>query len=1528
MSSQPATTAIAGRSLTGLLAFLIALLSPVAALAQTHPFIIVKSTDYPALQALSVGASSKVPFIRMRTDAMNISNTTTYSETAAVATRAGSMIKIMDSTALAYLMAPANRNTYRNRFYQYLKYWDLAQNGNITKDLFINDWGACVPTAAAFFATIIAMDIIYNDPSTTSAQITQRSNFNTMMEVAGTAGTQTPYVAGTMGAATFFKTQYEPYHLESLMSARALWALWKDGPVNNTALSDAVTVYKDHWRDHITEDGCYREFGGYAMARAGDPSRYNKGVFHDVIVYAGIDPTWYSDPKMSKFYEWLGGYALMPNRYNWPLGDGSYAPFTATYASPFDRAGNFSTLGLAYGEWQQNGAIPPAKLFSYLARARATGTATALEPPSRIFNNGAAYLRQKDGGTQSLAAVLTNQKFTTVPNLGHLHRNTNSLSIAGFGEILLRGPGYNGYAAAATDPNNFGFDFSYLNNHAISQNVALFNYSIGNYQNPSFTNDHRAKHGGYGVQGLLSDSLDYATGDSGLLTDANRTINNGRHIRHTVAIYPQDGINGYVYAMDELEGNSSATTGQLAWHPYSDTITFNSDNSSNDRYEWQIRQKANTTDQLYLSIFMPTAPNSKTQYDGLFADDIQGSASTSFVGKYIFNGYTLNSTTKKKNVLTMFFPRKSALAVPAMERIAASGTGTAAQAAAFAFAGGVTDFAIESDGTGERTITSSAYDPAGAAARGKAVIYRKIATENSTDLAFYFVAKGRSFKNTPTGHTHGFTSDADVDLHVRGAKGTIVSPGTSVTFHHPGIFTVKLDGTTLVPLQSGNGFSQVSIPAGTHGFTFESVLQTGNTLLGYAAPDGTSVKINPANPANLFTNPGFESGAASPWVFTNTDRVTISTGVARTGSSSVSIVGGTGGAGMTNIVTLKRNIPYQFSAWALESTSNTNSYVTIYSAATPDPTGYFTGTTPVWQKVNIPFTPVNGTGTTRNVQFTPWFSSGSAGSVNFDDFELYELMAPGTSAELGTRFQSQRHTRITALRVWHPAEGPASYTLNLWDDAGLRVAQVTQAAPLGAGWVEAPLAVPVDILPGRVHTVSYGVSAGAAYQMSGLPTSPGSPIIRTVNGGNGVHGPIENNFPVQGTNGTNYWADIAYEFIPSPPAAADAVIATFTDGEGFTGPQQFPGTAGDGWSSGWVNSAGASGTGPVVNPLDNTGPYLKVTRSLATSEQHGIYRQWSSVIRPVDAFFRLTFDVRLDSDSAVFNSAGDNLTIAGSTAAGAGTSVNSTFFIRAFGAASGSLEPREWGVFNGQPGVANTYDPNLLRPTGMLIQPGTTYHFTIDVYAATGSGTTAGKTHGTYDVSISDGASTVKVTGSGFRANTFQAGNFLSFTTQQSLATDNLAFSLDSIRIDPLQLAPPQTPSEIWQAAHFTPAELANSALEASLWGMLADPDGDGSVNLLEYALAKNPRVSDTTGVRLGTAMRNNGEGGEPYPILTLAFFRARADLTYLVEGSYDLSNWLTIAENPPALNSEVTVDDSDPIDGTRRFLRLRVIKP
>ena len=49
-----------------------------------------------------------------------------------------------------------------------------------------------------------------------------------------------------------------------------------------------------------------------------------------------------------------------------------------------------------------------------------------------------------------------------------------------------------------------------------------------------------------------------------------------------------------------------------------------------------------------------------------------------------------------------------------------------------------------------------------------------------------------------------------------------------------------------------------------------------------------------------------------------------------------------------------------------------------------------------------------------------------------------------------------------------------------------------------------------------------------------------------------------------------------------------------------------------------------------------------------------------------------------------------------------------------------------------------------------------------------------------------------------------------------------------------------------WRYNHFSAADIANPALESSVWGDNADPDADGIPNLLEYALALNPWQADS----------------------------------------------------------------------------------
>lgn len=132
-----------------------------------------------------------------------------------------------------------------------------------------------------------------------------------------------------------------------------------------------------------------------------------------------------------------------------------------------------------------------------------------------------------------------------------------------------------------------------------------------------------------------------------------------------------------------------------------------------------------------------------------------------------------------------------------------------------------------------------------------------------------------------------------------------------------------------------------------------------------------------------------------------------------------------------------------------------------------------------------------------------------------------------------------------------------------------------------------------------------------------------------------------------------------------------------------------------------------------------------------------------------------------------------------------------------------------------------------------------------------------------------------------------------------------------------------------WLSDNFTEEELNNAELEETLWGANADPDGDGLVNLVEYAIGTPPREP------------NSGPGAvlvekDGHNYLSLAI-RRRKDpaLQLAVEAAGEVADgsWSSDASvleqfEPVDLDDafeEVRFDDRVPTsEAARRFLRMR----
>ncbi len=127
-----------------------------------------------------------------------------------------------------------------------------------------------------------------------------------------------------------------------------------------------------------------------------------------------------------------------------------------------------------------------------------------------------------------------------------------------------------------------------------------------------------------------------------------------------------------------------------------------------------------------------------------------------------------------------------------------------------------------------------------------------------------------------------------------------------------------------------------------------------------------------------------------------------------------------------------------------------------------------------------------------------------------------------------------------------------------------------------------------------------------------------------------------------------------------------------------------------------------------------------------------------------------------------------------------------------------------------------------------------------------------------------------------------------------------------------------------WTASEFTVTQQA----DPSISGALADPDGDGFFNLLEYALGTDPDVSNGALESLLVS-----EDTSDYLALSYTRITNAADLTYVIEVGSSLIGWTTsqavvsIMDNGDGTEIWIVRDFMPLQDSTttRRFMRLRV---
>ncbi len=595
-------------------------------------------------------------------------------------------------------------------------------------------WSANVPVGDTLFAAILALDVVYYElGSDIRAAVVDR--IDRLVRSLDPNGWTIGYYA-----------------------VRGTWALFQG---DRDTFERYKKAYRDElFTDHIFPDGVYSSAPGYALARFAGVDREQKNLFMDILEFTGED-TYYSEPRLQAFYEWLFAHGVTPDGLPYSFGDTSLnrpldtrQPSTAMY-----RAYKFSETAGDYAAWWTRKLAPPGSLTAYVLLDRVPAPKQPAE--SKIYDNGAWFLDVQGEGTDWLAGALWNPTHHT----GHAHKDVNAVHLAGYGRQLVVNSGYAGWGNGAR-----GFSWEYIHDTAESSNTVLIDGA-----------DHRFKFGAGIRAGFITDRLAYATGHSGA------ALPNGTHMRSLLFIPSSDLSAGYWVLLDRVEPAGDASTVHVALHPRSARVTTV---APNREYEWEVGD-------VTLSVFLGTEPAAVELRDGVLAG-FDGS----LVGKYLYAEYPL-PPAPTRSVVTVIFPYTRHVTKPQIDRVQGEGyTGVR-----IAQGGRLVDTVLESAGDAPVAAGEVTF-------QGIAAMFR----QTDGQLDFYFIDQGTSLRFPGT--DRGFAAETAVSLLLAGTAGTIDSPGARMTFYEPGIEGVLLNGKPARAAQSGPGWIQVFIPEGLHAVEF------------------------------------------------------------------------------------------------------------------------------------------------------------------------------------------------------------------------------------------------------------------------------------------------------------------------------------------------------------------------------------------------------------------------------------------------------------------------------------------------------------------------------------------------------------------------------------------------------------------------------------------------------------------------------------------------------------------------------------
>ena len=675
----------------------------------------------------------------------------------------GSVRDVMGSNALAYILDPENKCKYVNAIKKEFE-------TEVTNIHIGSGAGTSSVPSHKLFHALLALDVIRDDITSE-----ERANYENIL------------------SAKIFKLvtkQWRPHGY----AMRMLWYKY----LGDTVLFDSTKNIYDYQLEvaNFLSDGVGTSQNGYCIERFNTKERAAKNQVFDMLEYMGYNE-YYTWPELRKSYEWIYAWANSPfgssifygdnrgSQQAWDVDGNEILSPTTVRAARFSLDAYKSAMWCLKEGAQLSDPTLKGYLLSYIIMAGSAEKNNPIEfdindaelAPSKILTNYAILIGKNQSRNALYASIMS---LNGVEDY-HTHCEANAIALGGYGEYILRNAGYNG-PDRDVSADGITTNYNFLARNAESGNTLM----IGG-------NNHKVRHGNGMVEGFTGKDVEYVRALN------NRAID-GEHFRDLVFIQAADSVNGYYIVLDHVTTDDSGKNINIVWHPNTakvETIKENEEYYSEIKvdkgaagpflYSWDKGQRVT------LNTFMGTTPSSVEKREMVNQWRGKGDDVHHYRAEYLYTTYPTNNN--RADIITVLFPGDQNHSVGEITRLeldSYSGCQILQEQ--------ITDIALASNGLVEGNNGAASF-------QAENVIYRK----DSEQLISYFI-KGKSFQEGE----YGFVSDSTVALYVKHLSGQIVSPGSKVKFHHPGITGIKINGKTLRNVDSGSIWVSVNVPKGTH----------------------------------------------------------------------------------------------------------------------------------------------------------------------------------------------------------------------------------------------------------------------------------------------------------------------------------------------------------------------------------------------------------------------------------------------------------------------------------------------------------------------------------------------------------------------------------------------------------------------------------------------------------------------------------------------------------------------------------------